>query len=165
MIAMEQVALFSILTFTVSAVLMISVGSWMSKMLRPHRPTALKTSTYESGEEAVGDAWGQFNIRFYGIAVIFILFEIETIMLFPWATIWANSELNAATAGLWVHYTATSILLFIILLAVGLIYVWRQGHLATPKRLRSSTPHLIAKVPKGYYDQINERYAGPRAPQ
>lgn len=161
MIAIEQVALLVILTFTASALLMIGVGSWMSALLRPHRPTALKTNTYESGEEAVGNAWGQFNIRFYGMAVVFILFEIETIILFPWATIWAHGELNEATEGLWARYTATSMLFFIILLAVGLAYVWSQGHLTITKSLAS--PSFVAKVPRVYYDQINEHYAGSSA--
>lgn len=155
--AIEQVAFLEILTFIAGAMLMVGVGSFVSSLLRPHRPNSAKTSTYESGEEAVGNSWGQFNARFYGMAIVFVLFEVETILLFPWATVWANSELNEATEGLWARYTAGSAVLFITLLAVGLIYAWSQGHLSGLSPSRPS-PSFVSKIPKSYYDQVNERY-------
>lgn len=158
MIAIEQVAFLEILTFIAGALLMVGIGSFVSSLLRSHHPNAAKISTYESGEEAVGNAWGQFNARFYGMAIVFVLFEVETILLFPWATVWANHELNEATDGLWARYTAGSAVLFITLLAIGLVYAWSQGHLSgfSPSR---PTPSFVSKVPKACYDQVNERYA------
>lgn len=156
--AIEQVAFLEILTFIAGAMLMVGMGSFVSSLLRPHRPNSAKTSTYESGEEAIGNSWGQFNARFYGMAIVFVLFEVETILLFPWATVWANSELNEATGGLWARYTAGSAVLFITLLAIGLVYAWSQGHLNGLSSSRPA-PSFVSKIPKTYYDAVNERYA------
>jgi len=157
-IAIEQVAFLEILTFIAGALLFIGIGSFVSSLLRPHRPKEEKLRTYESGEESIGSSWGRFNTRFYVIAIVFILFEVETVLLFPWATVWANSALNKATGGLWAHYTAISALIFITLLAVGLAYVWCQGHLAgIQPPLPSSS--FVSRVPKVLYDRVNSCYA------
>jgi len=156
---MEQVAFLEILTFIVGALVCASMGSWVSALLRPQRPNTEKLDTYESGEKPTGSAWKQFNSRFYGIAIVFMLFEVETVLLYPWATVWANPALKEATGGLWVGYTAASASLFIILLAIGLVYVWRQGHLAGLQPALSA-PSFVSDVPRELYDQINRRYAG-----
>ena len=158
MIAIEQVAFLEILTFIAGALLFVGMGSLVGALLRPQRPNKEKLCTYESGEEAVGSAWGKFNTRFYGIAIVFVLFEVETVLLFPWATVWAKHELNEATGGLWASYTALSAVLFITLLAVGLAYAWSQGHLAGIRPPRPSSS-FVSKVPQAYYDQVNRRYA------
>src|SRR5437016_5126254 len=59
----------------------------LGKIIRPNRPTPQKLSTYECGEEAIGSAWIQFNVRFYIIALIFLIFDVEIAVLFPWAKI------------------------------------------------------------------------------
>lgn len=158
MIISEQAAFLEILTFIAGALLMVGIGSFVSSLLQPYRTNQAKTHTYESGEEAVGSAWGKFNTRFYGMAIVFVLFEVETILLFPWATVWADQELNEATGGLWAHYTAFSALLFITLLAIGLAYAWSQGHFSSlpPNRPPSA---YSSPVPTTYYDQLNKRYA------
>lgn len=155
---MEQTAFLEILTFIAGALLVTGIGSWMSALLRPQRPNVEKLRTYESGEQPVGNAWKQFNSRFYVIAIVFMLFEVETVLLYPWATVWANPVLKEATGGLWVRYTAASAILFIILLSVGLVYVWGQGHLASIKPVLPSSS-FISNVPKECYDQVNSRYA------
>ncbi len=157
MIAIEQVAFLEVLTFIASALLFIGIGSLVGSLLRPQRPNKAKLRTYESGEEAVGHAWGKFNTRFYGIAIVFVLFEVETVLLFPWATVWAKRELNETTGGLWASYTAMSAVLFITLLAIGLAYAWSQGHLAGIQPPRPSSS-FVSKVPQAYYDQVNRRY-------
>ena len=63
----------------------ILIALIVGKLLRPHRPNEEKLTTYESGEDPINNAWGQFNLRFYIIALIFILFEVELVFLFPWA--------------------------------------------------------------------------------
>lgn len=159
----EQVAFLQILTFIAGALLMVGSGFFISSLLRPRHPSKAKQSTYESGEDAVGSASRQFNARFYGMAIVFMLFEAETILLFPWATVWANPELNEATEGLWARYTALSAVLFIALLAIGLAYAWSQGHLGSLQPSRP-LPSCVSKVPKAYYDQINNRYASSAPP-
>ncbi len=158
MIAIEQVAFLEILTFIAGGLLFVGIGSLVSSLLRPQRPNEEKLHTYESGEEPTGGSWGRFNTRFYVIAIVFMLFEVETVLLFPWAMVWANPVLNEATGGLWADYTAISAFIFITLLAVGLAYVWCQGHLAGIRPPLPSSS-FASKVPKKLYDRVNSRYA------
>ena len=136
----------------------MGLGSLVSAWLRPHRPNPEKQSPYESGEAPVGSAKALFNTRFYVLGLIFMLFEIETVLLFPWATIWSNRELHEATEGLWTRYMALAGTLFIAILAVGLLYVGVQGDLAWDKP-SAPQPAFSSKVPLVKYEQINERYA------
>ena len=90
------------------------------KVLRPERFDEEKTTTYECGEEPVGSAWIQFNIRFYVFALIFIVFDVEAVFLLPWAVVFRELGALAYVEGL----------VFIAILAVALAYVWRKGDLA-----------------------------------
>ena len=110
----------SILVFlvTVIALLLFILVLW--KVLRPERFSEEKLTTYECGEEPVGNAWIQFNIRFYVFALIFIVFDVEAVFLLPWATVFKSLGLLAYLEGL----------VFIGILAVALAYVWRKGDLA-----------------------------------
>jgi NADH-quinone oxidoreductase subunit A len=90
------------------------------KVLRPARFSEEKLTTYECGEEPVGNAWIQFNIRFYVFALIFVVFDVEAVFLLPWATVFRELGLLAYLEGL----------VFIGILVVALAYVWRKGDLA-----------------------------------
>jgi NADH-quinone oxidoreductase subunit A len=158
MIIIEQVAFLEILSFIAGALLFVGIGSCLSYLLRTQHPNAEKLHTYESGEEPIGSSWGRLSTRFYFMAIVFMLFEVETVLLFPWATVWANPVLNEATGGLWANYTAISAVLFITLLAVGLAYVWSQGYLASVQPPLPSSS-LSSRVPKALYDQVNSHYA------
>ena len=122
-------ALGQILLFIVGGALFVSISLLVSKIIRPHRPNAEKLSTYESGESPLGPAWVQFNLRFYVIALIFLLFEVEIIFLFPWATIFANEELINQTDGAWGWFALIEMIVFILILVIGLAYAWRNGFL------------------------------------
>jgi NADH-quinone oxidoreductase subunit A len=97
----------------------------LGKVLRPNRPTPQKLSTYECGEEAIGSAWIQFNVRFYIIALIFLIFDVEIAVLFPWATIFKQQPL----------LVFGEIMIFTVILVVGFIYVWVKGDLEWLKSL------------------------------
>jgi len=97
----------------------------LGRVLRPNRPTAQKLTTYECGEEAIGSAWIQFNVRFYIIALIFLIFDVEIAVLFPWAVIF--KEVGLLALG--------EILIFIGILVVGFVYVWVKGDLEWLKSL------------------------------
>jgi NADH-quinone oxidoreductase subunit A len=97
----------------------------LGKVLRPNRPTPQKLSTYECGEEAIGSAWIQFNVRFYIIALIFLIFDVEIAVLFPWAKIFKQQPL----------LVFGEILIFTVILVVGFIYVWVKGDLEWLKSL------------------------------
>ena len=97
----------------------------LGRVLRPNRPTPQKLTTYECGEEAIGSAWIQFNVRFYIIALIFLIFDVEIAILFPWTTIFAEmKDLVLAEIGL-----------FMLILGVGFAYVWAKGDLEWLKSL------------------------------
>ena len=147
-----------ILIFVVGGALFIVITLFVSKLIRPDRPNPEKLTAYESGEEPVGPAWTQFNIRFYIVALIFLLFEVEIIFLFPWATVFANKEFMKETNGAWGWFAVIEAVIFIVVLALGLVYAWVKGHLdwikADPKTEEHSSP-----VPKEYYQKINQQYA------
>ncbi len=146
-----------VLLFLIGGVVFILVAFLVSKLIRPNRPNAQKLSTYESGEEPVSSAWTQFNIRFYIVALIFILFEVELVFLFPWATIFARKELIEETGGLWGWFSFAEMLIFIFVLALGLAYAWVNGLLDWVKPEQELTDYKPI-VPKELYNKINEKY-------
>ena len=110
----------SVLTFflAISGLMAFTLVLW--KLLRPQRTSEEKTRTYECGEEPVGNAWIQFNIRFYVFALIFVVFDVEAVFLLPWAVVFRDLGALAYVEGL----------VFIGILVVALGYVWRKGDLA-----------------------------------
>ena len=80
--------LSGILFFITGAFIFVLGGLITAKFIRPSRPNEEKNTIYESGEESQGSAWTNFNVRFYIIALVFVLFEVEMVFLFPWATIY-----------------------------------------------------------------------------
>jgi NADH-quinone oxidoreductase subunit A len=147
-----------LLLFIIGAILFVSIALTVARLIRPSRPNEEKLTTYECGEEPIGSSWGQFNVRFYIIALIFILFEVEIIFLFPWATVFANKSLIAQSKGLWGWFALTEAFLFVGILAIGLIYAWRKGFLEWVKP-NPKTSNFESKVPKRHYESINSLYA------
>lgn len=146
-----------VLLFIIGGLLFVTSALVISRFIRPHRPGAEKLSTYESGEEPQGTAWVQFNIRFYIIALIFLLFEVEIAFLFPWATIFADENLMQQTNGAWGWYSFTEMIIFIAILAIGLAYAWVNGHLDWVKPDPKPTD-FKSPVPNDFYAKINEQY-------
>ena len=93
--------LAQILLFAIGGIFFVVLSLFISRLIRPSRPNAQKLTTYESGETPQGLARVQFNIKFYVLALVFILFEVEIVFLFPWSTVFANTELNNQTDGAW----------------------------------------------------------------
>jgi NADH-quinone oxidoreductase subunit A len=102
--------------------------------LRP-RPTAVKQSAYESGIPALGDARERFSVKFYMVAVLFIIFDIETVFMIPWGA--QFKQLSCAQtltngicpAGQFSAFGLVEMLVFMFILMVGYIYVWKKGAL------------------------------------
>lgn len=88
-------------------------------LLRPKRPNKIKLETYECGIETKGDAWVQFKVQYYLYALVFLVFDVEMVFLFPWAV--ASNQLG------W--FAMVQIAIFIVLLGLGLFYDWRKGAL------------------------------------
>lgn len=158
----SQLSEFGIIfLFIISGILFAGLVMITSKILRPHRPNEEKLTSYECGEDPVGNAWGQFNMRFYIIALIFILFEVEVVFLFPWATVFGNKKLIAGTDGLWAWFSITEMFIFIGILALGLAYAWARGYLDWVKPDQEITP-FKSPVPKKLYEDINTKYSGKK---
>jgi len=146
-----------ILLFIVGAILFALVSFLASRIIRPDRPNPEKLSSYETGEESTGPAWTQFNIRFYIVALIFLLFEVEIVFLFPWSTVFANETLIKETNGVWGWFSMVEMVIFIFILAIGLAYAWVNGYLDWVKPEAKPTV-FKSSVPKTLYEKINEKY-------
>ncbi|MBK6536305.1 MAG: NADH-quinone oxidoreductase subunit A [Ignavibacteria bacterium] len=107
---------------TISALFAI-VNVKLSSLLGPSRPSKEKLSTYESGVEPVGTAHDRFSVKFYMVAVLFILFDIEIVFLYPWAVSFLNLD------HIKMMYSFYSVIVFIVILLVGYIYVIKKGAL------------------------------------
>ena len=88
----------------------------LGKLVRPQRHQKDKYVTYESGVDPVGDAWAETPIRYYVFALLFVLFDVEAVFIFPWAT-----RLEA-----YGWFGAIEMIVFIVLLTLGLLYAWRK---------------------------------------
>ncbi|OQX64487.1 MAG: NADH-quinone oxidoreductase subunit A [Chloroflexi bacterium] len=93
----------------------IAIGAFLG----PKKPNAIKQSTYECGVETVGDSWVQFKAQYYIFGLVFLVFDVETVFLFPWAVSLNNLPLFAVFEGI----------VFILILLAGLVYVWKKGML------------------------------------
>lgn len=112
---------FLIFVFTAFGVVFVILNvDVLGKLLfRPHMPDELKLTTYECGEPTIGSSWVQFDIRFYTVALIFIVFDVEVVFLFPWAAVFGKLGAPAFT----------KVLIFVAILAVGFINAWKKGDL------------------------------------
>ena len=111
------VFMLGIVSITIPVSLLVL--SWLlSKFrIRPYKPNPIKTLVYESGMETIGGRWERFNVRYYRYALLFVVFDVEVVFLFPWAT-----RVNALG---WQGFLAISVFLF--LLTAGWIYEWFRG--------------------------------------
>lgn len=142
-----------ILVFMILGILFIMLGYAANRLISPKKANNMKLSTYECGEETVGSSHLPINMRFYVIALVFLLFDVEIVFLFPWATIFGDKTIIAATP-LWGWFTLTEMVIFIAILLVGLVYIWRKGDL---EWLQSHTEFSTegSKVPASLYEKIN----------
>ncbi|NUN47803.1 MAG: NADH-quinone oxidoreductase subunit A [Candidatus Brocadiae bacterium] len=137
-----------VLVFLVLAVGFILAGMTaqriVSRLLRTWRPSASKLSPYECGEEPVGGTYVRYNIRFYVIALIFIVFDVEIVLLFPWARVFQELYPFYRSVLFW------DMVIFIGILAFGLAYVWAKGDLEWVKTFRKhlSPAEKVARSPQ-----------------
>lgn len=147
-----------ILLFVLTALAFLALTLGLSWLLRPNRPNEEKLTTYESGEDPTGNANVQFNVRYYVVALVFLLFDVELVFLFPWATVFGNERLIGETNGLWGWFSFVEMAVFLGVLALGLAYAWVKGHLDWV-RPQPKVPMFESKVPEDFYEKINKKYA------
>jgi NADH:ubiquinone oxidoreductase subunit 3 (subunit A) len=87
------------------------------KIIAPKKPNIIKQQTYECGIETVGDTWVQFKVQYYIYALVFLIFDVEIVFLYPWAAAFDQLLLFAVLEGV----------IFILILAGGLVYAWKKG--------------------------------------
>jgi NADH-quinone oxidoreductase subunit A len=97
----------------------VAVGLGANRLLRPWRVTPEKLLTYESGVDPVGEDWSQSHVRYYVYAFLYVVFAVDAVFLFPWATVFALAGFGAISLG--------EMFVFLGFLAVGLVYAWKKG--------------------------------------
>jgi len=107
----------TVAVFLLGGVGFVLVTIFVAKLIRPARPSDLKLQNYECGEYPIGSSWVQFNIRFYIFALLFVIFDVETLFIFPWAAIYHSLG--------WFGFI--EMLIFLAILLYGLLYAWKKG--------------------------------------
>lgn len=106
------IALFIIMALFIPAIAVI-----LPRFIAPRKPNRIKQETYECGMQTFGETWVQFKVQYYIYALVFLIFDIETIFLYPWAVAFDQLQLFMVFEGL----------LFVLILVAGLLYAWRKG--------------------------------------
>ena len=103
--------------FLILAPIFPALALVIPRIIAPRKPNAIKSETYECGIETVGNTWVQFRVQYYIFALVFLIFDVETVFLYPWAVAFDQLPLFAVFEGV----------LFILILVAGLWYAWRKG--------------------------------------
>jgi NADH-quinone oxidoreductase subunit A len=111
---------YAVLALAVAVgVAFVATASVGNALLRPADPTPEKVTTYECGLDPVGEGWAQIHLRYYVFAYLYVIFAVDAVYLFPWATVFDAAGFGAVTL--------VEMVVFIGFLAVGILYAWRRG--------------------------------------
>jgi NADH-quinone oxidoreductase subunit A len=126
-----------VFAYLILSLIFVAGGLVTNMIIRPKNGNTLKLSTYECGEDPVGSSWLKFNIRFYVVALVFILFDVEIVFLFPWALVF--KQMGWLAVG--------EMMTFVAILLVGFAYVWMKGDLdwVRPKPYVAQLDDLISR--------------------
>lgn len=114
---------FAVFLFIAIALFIPVVALLFGRLIRPQKPNAVKELPYECGMEPIGDARERYPVRYYIIALLFLIFDVETIFLFPWAAIYMG-DTPAVVLFLFVEMAV-----FFAIVIIGYIYIWKKGAL------------------------------------
>jgi len=122
--------LASYLPLLLTLVIAVALGAvilWLAVFLGPRRPSVIKSQVFETGNPPSGDARQRFNVKFYLVAILFLVFDIEAVFIYPWAVLFSDaargkSALSPVVLGV-------DMLIFVGIIVVGLAYAWRKGAL------------------------------------
>ena len=133
-----ELAQFSTVLLLLVGAVVVAVGMmFLSHLVSPHNPTKEKQMSYECGEDPIGSAWLRFNIRFYVVALVFVLFDVEMALIFPIAPIYRS--ICAQGGPLAAVLVFAELLFFVAVLLLGLGYIWRKGDLGWIRSFRVPT--------------------------
>ncbi len=139
----------TVLIFVLVGFAFAGIALAVAKLLRPSNPNPAKLSTYECGEVTKGSSWIRFNVRFYLVALFFIIFDVEVIFLYPWAVVFKQLY---PIEGLGV-LVLWEMVIFLAILTVGLAYVWIKGDLNWVKKL-VERPELENSHPAAQQEEV-----------
>ncbi|HEY5984514.1 MAG TPA: NADH-quinone oxidoreductase subunit A [Anaerolineales bacterium] len=105
--------------FLIVGALVPAAAIIIAAIIAPKKPNPIKQSTYECGMETVGENWVQFRAQYYIFGLVFLVFDVESVFLFPWAVSLGKLPLFAVIEGI----------IFVLILIAGLVYAWRKGML------------------------------------
>jgi NADH-quinone oxidoreductase subunit A len=131
-------ALLSVTIFVVLGAVFVFANLMLGSFLRPTAPSPEKSATYECGEPAMGPSWVQFDLRFYIIALLYLVFDVEVALFYPWAVVYGNAAAAAKAAEMTLYQyrqvALIDMLLFFGLVVLGFAYLWRFGYLDWVRR-------------------------------
>jgi NADH-quinone oxidoreductase subunit A len=128
---------FPILIVFLVAVALASLLLALSSFLGPRRPSAIKSEPFECGNPSSGPARDRFNVKFYLVAILFLVFDIEAVFIYPWAVLFSDS-VKGREGSLSPAFALVEMVLFVAILLVGLTYAWRKGALEWDLRSEAS---------------------------
>lgn len=139
--------------YLIMGILFVLFSFYIGKLVALKKPNPEKLTSYECGEEPKGSSWIQFNSRFYVIALVFLLFDVELAFIFPWATVFSQRVLINADSN-WGWLSLVEMFIFVGILLVGLLYVWKKGDLnwIRPEQYLPVSP---SKIPVSAYKSLN----------
>jgi len=139
--------------YLIMGVIFVLFTFFIGKLVAPKKPNPDKLTSYECGEEPQGNSWIQFNSRFYVIALVFLLFDVELAFIFPWATVFSQQQLINADS-YWGWLSLIEMFIFVGILLIGLVYVWKKGDLnwIRPEQFIPLSP---SKIPLSAYKALN----------
>ena len=109
----------AILLFLIAGIALIGGGILVSVLVAPKLKTKVKDEAFECGIETYGSSWLQFRVGYYLFAILFLLFDVETVFLFPWAVVMKDLGITAFI----------EVLIFLVILGLGLLYAWKKDAL------------------------------------
>jgi NADH-quinone oxidoreductase subunit A len=109
----------AVLIMILVAALIPAIFVGVSRLLGPRKPSIVKSEPFECGNPATGPAWGRFSVKFYLTAILFIVFDVEVVFLYPWAILYRRLGV----------FGFVEMTIFVAILTLGLAYVWRKGAL------------------------------------
>lgn len=121
----------TVFIFVIIGLIFAAIALIVAKILRPHNPNPAKQTTYECGEMPRGSSWVRFNVRFYLVALFFIVFDVEVIFLYPWAVVFKQLFPIPGMGSL----VFWEMIIFLSILTIGLVYIWAKGDLNWVKKL------------------------------
>ncbi len=148
----------TLLVFIAVGIVFLAANLVLGWFVRPDRPSPEKAEVYECGESPIGPAWVQFDLRFYVVALLFVIFDVEIAFFFPWAVVFGTAtrtaeaappgSATATGASAFAQFAFLELLVFFGILLVGFAYLWKRGDLEWVRSLAAQQePETAAKKP------------------